>query len=58
MGLEGEVREMGETKIKELVMRVKRTKKRISNVSPLLARVDDVARIWIRRRRKDKEKEK
>ena len=49
---------MGETKIKELVMRVKRTKKRISNVSPLLARVDDVARIWIRRRRKDKEKEK
>ena len=57
MGLEGEVREMGETKIKELVMRVKRTKKRISNISPLLARVDDVARIWIKKR-KNKEKEK
>ena len=39
-------------------MRVKRTKKRISNISPLLARVDDVSRIWIKKRRKDKEKEK
>ena len=56
--MEREAGEMGETKIKELVMRVKRTKKRISNISPLLARVDDVARIWIKKRRKDKEKEK
>jgi len=39
-------------------MKVKRTKKRISNISPLLARVDDLARIWIKRRRKDKGKEK
>jgi hypothetical protein len=38
-------------------MKVKRTKKRISNISPLLARVDDVVRIWIKRR-KNKEKEK
>lgn len=38
-------------------MKVKRSKKRISNISPLLARVDDVARIWIKRR-KNKEKEK
>ena len=56
--MERETREMGETKIKEVVMRVKRNKKRISNISPLLARVDDVARIWIKKRRKDKEKEK
>jgi hypothetical protein len=39
-------------------MRIKRRKKRISNISPLLARVDDLARIWIKKRRKDKEKEK
>lgn len=38
-------------------MKIKRTKKRISNISPLLARVDDLARIWIKRR-KNKEKEK
>ena len=55
--MEREVREVGETKIKEVVMRVKRTKKRISNISPLLARVDDIARIWIKRkRRKNEEK--
>jgi hypothetical protein len=39
-------------------MIIKRRKKRISNISPLLARVDDVARIWIKKRRKDKGKEK
>jgi hypothetical protein len=37
-------------------MIIKRKKRRISNISPLLARVDDVARIWIKKRRKDKEK--
>ena len=39
-------------------MIIKRRKKRISNISPLLARVDDLGRIWIKKRRKDKEKEK
>ena len=58
MGLERKTGEVGKAKIKELVMRVKRTKKRISNISPLLARVDDVARIWIKRKRRNKEKEK
>ena len=39
-------------------MKVKRTKKRISNISPLLARVDDFGRIWIKKEEKNKEKEK
>lgn len=36
-------------------MKVKRTKKRISNISPLLARVDDLARIWIKTKKGNKE---
>jgi hypothetical protein len=36
-------------------MRIKRRKKRISNISPLLSRVDDLARIWIKRRKNEEE---
>jgi hypothetical protein len=39
-------------------MKVKRSKKRISNISPLLARVDDLVRIIYKKRKKNKEKEK